>query len=150
MAKWLEQASQLHEMYCHDLDVMKSNLTQVKLGVRSISVLSRTWTKNKNTILYCSQAKYIEHCHDLCCVRSLLFEYVQTKHSIGCLIKITYWDWAIISCNDTFTCWPFQRANYQLNKDHSFPGITCYCFLAINCLLSTWAQCYNETIVIAT
>ena len=25
MAKWLEQASQSHEMYCHDLEVMSSN-----------------------------------------------------------------------------------------------------------------------------
>ena len=25
MAKWLEQASQWHEMYCHDLEVMSSN-----------------------------------------------------------------------------------------------------------------------------
>ena len=42
MAEWLEQASQWHEMYCYDLDVMSLNLDQVELGVRGTSVLSRT------------------------------------------------------------------------------------------------------------
>ena len=40
------QVSQWHEMYSHDLEVMSSNAGQVKLGVRSTSVLSCTWTKN--------------------------------------------------------------------------------------------------------
>ena len=44
MAEWLEQATQWHEMYCNDLEVMSSNLGQVKLGVRSTSVQSSTWT----------------------------------------------------------------------------------------------------------
>ena len=47
MAEWLEQASQWHEMYCHDLEVMSSNPSWVKLGMRSTSVLCRTWTKTK-------------------------------------------------------------------------------------------------------
>ena len=36
MAKWLEHvhASQLHEMYCHDLEVMSSDPGKVKLGVQ--------------------------------------------------------------------------------------------------------------------
>ena len=42
MSKWLEQASQWHEMYCHDQEVTSSNPTQAELGVRSTSVLSRT------------------------------------------------------------------------------------------------------------
>ena len=42
MAKWLEQASQRHEMYCHDWEVMSSNPGRFKLGVRGTSVLSRT------------------------------------------------------------------------------------------------------------
>ena len=48
MIEWLEQASQWHEMYCRDLEVMSSNPSQVKLGVCSISALSRrpTWTKH--------------------------------------------------------------------------------------------------------
>ena len=46
MAKWLEQASQWHERYCHNLEVMSSNPSWVELGVLGISVLSRTWTKN--------------------------------------------------------------------------------------------------------
>ena len=41
-----EQASQWHEVYCHDLKVMSSNPGRVELGVRSTSVLSCTWTKN--------------------------------------------------------------------------------------------------------
>ena len=47
MTEWLEQAPQWHEMYCHDLEVTSSNPSQVELGVRSTSVLSLTWTKNK-------------------------------------------------------------------------------------------------------
>ena len=46
MAEWLEQASQWHEMCCHDLEVMNSNPGRAELGVLSTSVLSRTWTKN--------------------------------------------------------------------------------------------------------
>ena len=42
MAKWLEQASQLLEMYCHDLEVMSSSPSQVELGVLGTYVLSRT------------------------------------------------------------------------------------------------------------
>ena len=45
MAKWLEQAYQGHEMYCHDLEVISSNLSQIELGVRSTSFLSHTCTK---------------------------------------------------------------------------------------------------------
>ena len=43
MAGWLEQGSQWHEMYCHDLEVMSSNPSRVELGVRSssTSVLGR-------------------------------------------------------------------------------------------------------------
>ena len=40
----LEQASQWHEMYSHDLEVMSSNPCWVKLEVRGASVLCRTWT----------------------------------------------------------------------------------------------------------
>ena len=43
MAKWLEQASQWREMYCHDLQVMSSISTRTELGVRSTYV--STWTK---------------------------------------------------------------------------------------------------------
>ena len=38
MAEWLGQASQGHEMYSHDLEVMDSNPSQVEIGVRSTSV----------------------------------------------------------------------------------------------------------------
>ena len=37
MAKWSEQASQWHEMYCHDLEVMSLNPGRVKLWVCSTS-----------------------------------------------------------------------------------------------------------------
>ena len=38
MAKWLEQASQWHEVYCHDLEVMGSNPSLVELDVHGTSV----------------------------------------------------------------------------------------------------------------
>ena len=38
MAKWLEQASQCHEMYYHDLEVMSSNPDCVELWMSSTSV----------------------------------------------------------------------------------------------------------------
>ena len=44
-AEWLQQVSQGHEMYCHDLEVMSSNPGWVELGVHSTSVPSRTGTK---------------------------------------------------------------------------------------------------------
>ena len=46
MAEWLEQASQWHEMYYHDLELMSLNPGQVELGVHSTYVLCRTWTKD--------------------------------------------------------------------------------------------------------
>ena len=52
MAEWFEQACQWHEVYCHDLEVMSSNPSLVKLWVRSTSVLSLTWTKNKEQTRY--------------------------------------------------------------------------------------------------
>ena len=45
MAKWLEQGSQCHEVYCLDLEVVSSNPGRVELTVHSTSVPSRTWTK---------------------------------------------------------------------------------------------------------
>ena len=52
MAEWLEQVSQWHEMYYHDLAVTSSNPGRVEFGVCSTSVLSRTLTKNiKETTL---------------------------------------------------------------------------------------------------
>ena len=42
MAEWLEQASQWHEVYCHDVQVMSSNPGRVEFGVHSTSVSSRT------------------------------------------------------------------------------------------------------------
>ena len=45
MAKWFEQASQWHEMYCHDLEVKSSNPGRVELEVLGTSVLNRTWIK---------------------------------------------------------------------------------------------------------
>ena len=40
MAEWLEQVSQLHEMYCHDLEVVSEPWS----GAHSTSVLSCTLT----------------------------------------------------------------------------------------------------------
>ena len=41
MAKWLEQASQCHELYCHDLEVMSLYPSRVELGVH-IVLLSKS------------------------------------------------------------------------------------------------------------
>ena len=38
MAEWLEQASQCHEMCCHDLEVMSLSPCRVELGVCGTSV----------------------------------------------------------------------------------------------------------------
>ena len=35
MAEWLEQASQWHEVYCYDLEVMSLNPSRVEFEVRS-------------------------------------------------------------------------------------------------------------------
>ena len=45
MAAWLEQASQWHESFCHDLEVMSWNPSRVELGVLGTSVQSCTWIK---------------------------------------------------------------------------------------------------------
>ena len=52
MDEWLEQASQWHEMCCHDLEVMSSNPGWVELRVRSTSVLSRTWSQDNKCVRY--------------------------------------------------------------------------------------------------
>ena len=45
MAEWLEQASQWHEMYYHDLEIMSSNPGRVELRVLGTSILSQTWIR---------------------------------------------------------------------------------------------------------
>ena len=52
MAEWLEQASQWHEMYSHNLEVMSSNPGRIELGVRSTSVLNHILTKNINQQIF--------------------------------------------------------------------------------------------------
>ena len=52
MAGWLEEASQWHEMYCHDLKVMSSNLGWVEPGVCSTSVnLSKSCLNKKYSLI---------------------------------------------------------------------------------------------------
>ena len=70
MAEWLEQASQWHEMYFDDLEVMSSNPGRTELGVHSTSVLSRPLTKNivndtEKQYLVCrdSQMKILQFTH---------------------------------------------------------------------------------------
>ena len=52
MAECLEQASQWHEMYCHDLEVMNSNPAWVELGGQhnSVKVLYLFFYFNQNFI----------------------------------------------------------------------------------------------------
>ena len=54
MAKWLEQASYWHEIYCYDLEAMSLNPGRVKLEVLNPFILNRTWTKN---FPYCSASR---------------------------------------------------------------------------------------------
>ena len=61
MAEWLDQASEWHEMYCHDLKVMSSNPSWVELEVLSTCVLSRTRTKHKTYLTI--QVEYIKESH---------------------------------------------------------------------------------------
>ena len=55
---------QWHEMYCHDLEVMSSNPDRAELGVRGISVLSRTWAKISYPGRWCRNSACIplRHC----------------------------------------------------------------------------------------
>ena len=62
MADWLEQVSQWHEMYCHNLEVMSLNPGRVELRVRGTSVLTRTkniYIRYKQTM--CDQAFHEMH-----------------------------------------------------------------------------------------
>ena len=57
MAEWLEQASQQHEMYCHDLEVMRSNFgyvvlqSKVILQRKILSQVSKICSNIINTII---------------------------------------------------------------------------------------------------
>ena len=73
MVEWLEQASQWHEMYCHDLEVMSSNPGRVELGVHSKSALSCTWTKlNRYCNYYWRQGGHFYWCLSVCLSVSVL------------------------------------------------------------------------------
>ena len=79
MTKWLEQASQWHEMYCHDLEVVSSDPIWIELGVRSTSIQSRAWSKNiyiyDKINQYCNT--YILT-HLLTCMQLLMFHHTIT------------------------------------------------------------------------
>ena len=64
MATWLEQASQRHEMYYHNLEVMGLNSGQVEVGLHSTSILNCTWTKNNDSIfIHQSMKDMLHHFH---------------------------------------------------------------------------------------
>ena len=72
MSKWLEQESQWHQMYCHDLEVMISNPSWIELGVLGSSVLSCTWTKTINRqCISLSESSCIWNHH-----RPLIWQYI--------------------------------------------------------------------------
>ena len=106
MAKWLEQTSQWHEKYCHNLEVMSSNPGQVKLGVRSTSVLSCTWTKN-------SFAMLANH---------------RIRHWGTCTVDCQSWDcrWPFKDSTSSRIC--VSRYGLTL-KVLNFWKFTCYCSL---------------------
>ena len=85
MTEWLQQVSQWHDMYCYALEVMSSNPGWVKLEVRSISVLSRTWPKSR----FNNHAKY-----------KLLLMTVAHKNTIP---EQTFATSTIISCRRSLT-----------------------------------------------
>ena len=60
MVKWLEQASQLHEMYCHDLEVMSSNLNEYSEVI--LDPKTSSWSVWKLTVSFDSS-------HSLFCLR---------------------------------------------------------------------------------
>ena len=60
MAKWLKQASQRHEMCCHDLEIMNLNPCRVKLGALGTSVLSPTSIKIKYSLDHIVPADFSE------------------------------------------------------------------------------------------
>ena len=83
MAEWLEQASQWHEMYCHDLEVMSSNPGWVELGVLGSSALS--CTRSKITIV-------VNAAMERCCIMSQLQFYCNMCYGCGfeefCLLML--------------------------------------------------------------
>ena len=76
-AKWSEQTSQWHGMYCHDLEVMSSSPSRSEIEVRSTSVLSHTWTINM-ILLDLNDLNFLQQ-------RTKIFPYL--------LIVITKWHW---------------------------------------------------------
>ena len=91
MVEWLEQASQWHGMYCHDLEVMSSNPDWVKLGVYCTSVQSRTWTKNINW--WSSKKQNNEQFHIKTCVQvpQGLFYWKLMTQNLPCSLSQINW-----------------------------------------------------------
>ena len=58
MAEWLEQASQWYKEYCHNLEVIGSNLSWVELGVHSTCPKSYL---NQKSIVKLAQASVNKH-----------------------------------------------------------------------------------------
>ena len=94
---WLEKASQWHEVYCHVLEVVSSNPGRVELGVCSISVPSRTWTKHiffppqaphTSSSLPCTYARIMQTCHAM----------DRTQDCTSISQYLFYWGYPII-CN---------------------------------------------------
>ena len=61
MAEWSKQASQWHEMYRHDLEVMNSNPSRVELGVRCVVLLSQVVLEPKLYISMTPDNKTFQH-----------------------------------------------------------------------------------------
>ena len=85
MAEWLEQASQWHKMYWHNLEVMSLNPSWAELGSHYASVLSHTWAKKRKRNY---RSSWIS-CFEICCQRC----------QIAC---------HLVGRKTTNTCWPSQ------------------------------------------
>ena len=77
MVKGLEQASQWHEMYCHDLEVVNSNPIQIQLGAHSTSALRLLEPK---LYIHCFLEKY-----------ALVYEHNQAYTPVSLWSKISLW-----------------------------------------------------------
>ena len=65
MAKWLEQVSLRHEMYCLDLEVMNLNPCWVKLGVLLSQVVLYGLMFSSLSLHYCSSCYLAPMCYSL-------------------------------------------------------------------------------------
>ena len=127
MAKWLEQASQWHDIYSHDLEVMSLKPGRVELGVLGTSVLSHTWIKIKLVLSYlildssttlCRQqveenvyfySPWLVSSHFLC-------SHIAVEFGLSCTSQPSAGRWLSLSTHSTWrTCCPCPQLAEHYN-----------------------------------